>query len=370
MSQTVKKYIYEIIDFERSKTNSSNFTKSFISEHKGEIPVYGASLVGDEVSYGYVQDNLEGIKYFDDCLTWNIDGSTGIFYRKGRFSLSEKVIPLIPFDEVKDTIDLRYLKYAIMFSKEFSTFGFSNKAGKGKLKNIAISIPVKVDGTFDLNRQKELALKYQAVEMKRKELLDKISYLNSSKIVFDADDTVYSEVSITDLFVPKNGNGSYTKEWCQAHSGNIPLYSGNTFGAFAFIDVADYEGEYITWAKDGLAGFMLYHNGKFSLTGHRGILLPTEKCRDIDLLYIKYLLEPIFRANIKGRLGINGKNEYTTLNATMIKKIPQKLKIPIKPDGCYDIEKQRELSQKYAKVESIKRDIYQQIVDLTSITVL
>lgn len=109
---------------------------------------------------------------------------------------------------------------------------------------------------------------------------------------------------------------------------------------------------------------------KDSLTGHRGILIPTEKCKNIDLLYIKYILEPIFRASIKGRLGINGKNEYTTLNATMIKKIPQKLKIPIKADGIFDIEKQRELAQKYAVIDSIKDDVYKKIIQLTDMTVV
>ena len=179
----------------------------------------------------------------------------------------------------------------------------------------------------------------------------------------------YTEVSITDLFTPKNGKGLYTKEWCQNHTGNIPLYSGNTVGSFDYIDTADYSGEYITWAKDGLAGYMLYHNEKFSLTGHRGILIPTDNCINIDLKYMKYVIEPIFRSNIKGRIGVNGKNEYTTLNSTMIKQIKEKIKIPIKSDGSYDLKKQQELANKYATIETIKKDLYQQIQTLTSIII-
>lgn len=84
----------EIIDF-NVKTNSSKFTKTFVQENKGDIPVYSASKDYNLVGYGYVKDNLEGVQYFNDCLTWNIDGSIGkVHYRKGRFSLSEKVIPL------------------------------------------------------------------------------------------------------------------------------------------------------------------------------------------------------------------------------------------------------------------------------------
>lgn len=180
----------------------------------------------------------------------------------------------------------------------------------------------------------------------------------------------YKDVLITDLFVPQNGNSMYTKEWCQTHQGTIPLYSGNTFGAFDHIDVFDYDGEYITWSKDGLAGYTMYHNGKFSLTGHRGILIPKGDHRNIDAQYVRLMIEPIFRKNIKGRLGINGKNEYTTLNSTMIKAITEKIQIPIKPDGTYDLEKQQNLAQKYATIESIKENIQKQIDTLTTITIV
>ena len=49
---------------------------------------------------------------------------------------------------------------------------------------------------------------------------------------------------------------------------------------------AKYEGEYLTWSKDGLAGYLMYHNEKFSITNHRGILIPIKECIDIDLKYI------------------------------------------------------------------------------------
>ena len=66
------------------KTNNSKFTKVFVEKNRGHIPVYGASKNEKTVDYGYIKDNLEGIKYFRDCLTWNIDGSIGkVFLRQG-----------------------------------------------------------------------------------------------------------------------------------------------------------------------------------------------------------------------------------------------------------------------------------------------
>ena len=76
MPKIVERRLEEIIDFDLSKTNGSTFTKTFIDLNKGDVPVYGASLLEDEVSYGFVADNLEDVKYFDN------------FFRKRKVSLS------------------------------------------------------------------------------------------------------------------------------------------------------------------------------------------------------------------------------------------------------------------------------------------
>lgn len=371
MSETVKKAIAEIIDFTKSKTNSSKFTKTFIQEHKGTVPVYGASLIEDEVGYGYVADNLPNVRYFDDCLTWNIDGSTGIFFRKGHFSLSEKVIPLIVFEEIADQIDVLFLKYSIMFSKEFKEFGFSNKAGKGKLGEIEINIHILPNGEYDLETQKELAKQYQDIERQKNILLGKIEELKKSKIVVDYDKSIcYKEVPITKLFTPKGGDMKLSKPYCQEHSGEYPVYSGSTTREmFGSIDNFKYDGEYLTWVIDGLAGYVMRLNGKFSITCHRGILVPTDECKNIDLLYVKYILEPIFRKRARGRIGINGKNEYTALKPTHIVNYNDAISIPVDENGEYDLAKQQELAQKYATIETIKQNLQAQVKSLTNIVV-
>jgi hypothetical protein len=181
LNKTLALKIKDIFDLS-IKTNSSSFTKSFIEKNKGSIPVYSASKFPESVDYGYVENNLKNVKYFEDCLTWNIDGSVGkVHYRKGRFSLSEKVIPLILKDKFKIDLDIPFLKYTI--EKEFSkhSFGFDNKAGKGKIQEIEIQIPVNSKGKFDLAAQKEIANKYQKIEDIKaliKTELDKLSQAN------------------------------------------------------------------------------------------------------------------------------------------------------------------------------------------------
>lgn len=60
------------------------------------------------------------------------------------------------FDKYKDIIGLNYLRYAIIRSKQFTEFNFSNKAGKGKLKQITIDTPIDCSGKIDIDKQKEI----------------------------------------------------------------------------------------------------------------------------------------------------------------------------------------------------------------------
>ncbi|MBU1130974.1 N-6 DNA methylase [Patescibacteria group bacterium] len=172
----------KIIDFSKN-TNSSKFTKAFIDQRKGNIPVYSASDNPDFVNYGHVQDNLPNVKYFEDCMTWNIDGSVGkVFIRNGKFSLSEKVIPLVLFSEYEIKLDKIFLKYEIEKKAKKQEFGFTNKAGKSRLKNIIIQIPIDMEGNFEIEKQKEIAQKYEKVEELKKELTEKLDILTNYKI--------------------------------------------------------------------------------------------------------------------------------------------------------------------------------------------
>lgn len=369
MSEIIyKTFILEdIIDFDKCKTNSSSFTKTFINSNKGEIPVYGASKEIDEVGYGYVKDNLKGVKYFENCLTWNIDGSIAVFYRKNRFSLSEKVIPLILKDSLKSSINLDYLRIMIQQSAEIKSFHFSNKAGKSKLKKIKIQIPVNQNNKIDIETQISFVEKYIKIEEKINLLNQKKAFLED--VIIDdnlLENSKYKEVLISEIFSPENGCGTYTKTFCKNNTGNYPVYSGSSIDIFSNINTYDYDGEYLTWVKDGLAGYLMYHNEKFSITNHRGILLPKVDMLNLDLKYLKYIIEPIFRNECKGRVGHDGQNEYTTLNQTMINNIKTKIKIPIDKNGCYDLNKQKEIANKYRKIEEIKRNISTQIDMLCS----
>ena len=154
----------------------------------------------------------------------------------------------------------------------------------------------------------------------------------------------FIEVPIIQVFDIVRGDGKYTRSYVHEHTGEYPLFSGNTFGPFAQIDSYDYNVPALTWAIDGLAGYMMIHRTPFSATNHRGILLLKDE--KIDLEYAKYTLEPIFRELKKGRQGDNGENEYTSLPPLMIQSV--KFVVPVDRNGEPWLEKQIEIAASYA----------------------
>lgn len=153
--------VSELFDLDQS-TNSSWFTKRYVNQHPGDIPVFSASADDGLVGYGHIADNLPMVKYFNDILTWNIDGSVGkAIFREGRFSLSEKVIPLIPKSEWLGKIDLQYIKYELEKRAAERGFGYTNKAGKTRISDIEIPIPLDKSGNANLDIQTAIANKYK-----------------------------------------------------------------------------------------------------------------------------------------------------------------------------------------------------------------
>ena len=108
----------------------------------------------------------------------------------------------------------------------------------------------------------------------------------------------------------------------------------------------------------------MHNRGKFSITNHRGILLPITDLSNIDLDYIIYVLEPIFRNHIKGRLAKGEKNEYTTLSKEMINDIKETIPVPISDNGDYDLKAQQEISKKIKSISNLKNEVIRKLDEL------
>lgn len=79
----------------------------------------------------------------------------------------------------------------------------------------------------------------------------------------------------------------------------------------------------------------------------------------LNPFFLRYLIEPIFRSNVKGRLAENGKNEYTKLYQNMIENI--KIPLPMDKKGNIDLDKQNEIIFKYDTLMKIKKNLNEQL---------
>lgn len=358
----IEKSICELFE---SVNGNSKYTKTFCSEHIGEYTVYTGTTIG-------IFAKVDSADFTEPNLTFTTDGEkagTIELITDNGYCIGGHRTILKP---IVANINLLYFKFVLQ-----PIFYANVKRGDvpslhfNRIKNLKVQVPVLSDGTLDYELQKSLALKYQDLDNKKRILLDKIEKLKRSEIVLSNDELFkYKMLSLNEMFKFERGR-IISKTYILENSGDYPVYSTQK-GVYGHINTYMKTGEFLLWNTDGLAGYIKKTSGSFSYTNIVGIMIPNKKVdfSMISLDYIKCYLEPIFRSNRKGRMGINGKNEYTKLNSTMIKKLNIQIPIPIKDNGEFDLGKQEEMAQKYDTISSIKTDIYKQVKELIQINVI
>lgn len=365
---------YKVTDILVPHQGNAIYTKKAVVSNgwEGDIPVISSDTSNNGILC-YISKNYVPDKDYVDypCITWTVDGQAG--------TLTARYIPFVPNNHcgyLTPLIDGLYLEYLVLaMQPQFyrcAKNSSNKKVGNNQIEKLEVKIPVDSHGNPDIDEQRRLSDVYKNINFHKAKLLSNVEKLRELSIRLPKNEECnWKDVLPIQLFNPKGGNMSYSKTWAKAHSGKFPLYSGTTSGSYELVNVADYDGEYLSWCIDGLAGYMMYHNEAFSITCHRGVLEPKDDVdvSNIDLKYIKYVLEPIFRKRKKGREGDLGKNEYTSLKPIAIKKMVDTIPIPVKDDGSFDLEKQKELATKYEQIEIIKKELMDKINELTSIVV-
>ncbi|MEG1925859.1 MAG: N-6 DNA methylase [Ruthenibacterium sp.] len=329
----------------------SKYTRKYGDMHKGEYPVYSASS-STPLTF------LDTFDYDGEYLSWSTNGFAGtVRVLSGRFSINGDRGLLIP--KITD-IDIQYLR--CILEPVFRQLAKGRKGDNGEdeftklypsmISDVSIPLPMNMDGSISVEEQRNIASRYDFIEKLKVEIAEKHKQIRTIGVGLDYSSYSMAYRPITELFTIERGSGKYTKTYTKQHLGDYPLYSGNTFGEFARIDNCDYDVPCLTWAIDGLAGYMMVHSVPFSATNHRGILIP--KTVEIDLNYMKFALEPLFRQAKKGRVGDNGENEYTSLPPFMLKGI--EVGIPVDESGKISIGLQREIAASYLSIEQYRAE--------------
>jgi type I restriction-modification system DNA methylase subunit len=158
---------------------------------------------------------------------------------------------------------------------------------------------------------------------------------------------------LKDLFDIDRGLSKYTKKYGNINKGDFPVYSASNNAPLTFVNTFDYNGEFLTWATNGFAGYVMLIDGKFSINADRGLLRP--KYENINLQYIKSILEPKLRALAKGRKGEKGEDEFTKVYPSMIENV--EIELFVDKNGKFDMEKQKEIAEKYEYIVELNDKI-------------
>jgi hypothetical protein len=86
------------------------------------------------------------------------------------------------FPKYENNLSKIFLKYSIENAALKENFGFTNKAGKSKLGNLSIAIPILKNNEFDLQTQEEIANNYQKIEDIKQMLLTEFEKIENIKI--------------------------------------------------------------------------------------------------------------------------------------------------------------------------------------------
>lgn len=353
--------------------NGERVRKQDIQKAQGEIPFYSSSKFEGEVM-GYVSDKIKNIvsnakKFNGKFLTVNADGSVGkVFIREGEFYLND-VVNIIKILNKK--ILYEYLLYELQNKIDILGYGsWDKKLYKTELKQeLSVEIPIDENGEFDVLKQREIAEKYRKIEQiknKLKEDFEKIEDMKidinskyETKTIYVTDDKNRAEEGI---FEAEKGNAKYTKKYMHDHKGEFPVYSSQTsdLGEIGSIDTFDYDEECFTWTTDGTyVGTVFYRNGKFSITTHCGILRVKPQYKDkVNFEYLNFILNQTL-PNYKLGEGSNKR-----LGTERMKEV--QIEIPIDENGEFDTEKQKEIADKFKKIEEIKtklKDNYEKMIN-------
>lgn len=326
--------------------------KQDIVKARGTIPVYSGSKYKEE-AIGFVSDDIKKIvskaKKFDGkFLTVNANGSVGkVFLREGKFYLHDDVNLVKILD---NNILYEYLLYELQNKINFLGYGnWVKKLYKSELmEEISVDIPIDKNGNFNIHKQTEIADKYRKIEQIKEKLKEDYEKIDNFKVDVSSKYETKS-VPITELFDLKKGNAKYTKKYVDSHKGEYPIYSANTKnkGLLGHINSFDYDMECIQITTNGVyAGTVFYRKKhKFSINGDAKLLV--KKSKDWDYEYLFYELSHVF-----AEAGFNWQNKVSD------KKLGElSFNIPIKENGDFDLTKQKEIAEKYQKIEQIKEKL-------------
>ena len=328
----------------------NGLTEDFIRRNPGNIPVYGGGMYEEPI--GYIADNIAGVKYFENCLAWNREGSVGyVFYHQTKFSTNDHQRPLILKDDYKQSLDYDYLRIVLEQLLLSQGFAWSKTASKEKVMEMSIDIPMNEENQIDLETQKDIVKRHSRISLTKKVLKSYLEKL-SKAIVQISSDYSYKTLYLSDsIFKLSIGKRILKKDIVKE---GIPVYSANPNSIFGYVNksnLSNFDEDSIIWGIDGIFDFgYIPNNVCFATTDHCGRI--QIKNNNILPEFVYYQLR-----EARNTYGFN-----RVYRASLNNILTVSVNIPInKSTGEYDVEAQKILLDKYKRIETIRTTLIDSI---------
>jgi len=342
---------------------NSKLTKTFIEDNKGDFPVFSWETK-NWWAYWYInfykleEEILIWTTYWD---AWNLK------IVNWKFNIWRNASGLRIKDEFKNKVYFQYVKYLceIYFKLNAQWWKWElRKLPQQRVKDIFIKLPINENWEFDFEKQKEIALKYEKLE----KLKDRIRIMKEDieeVWVKLTEIWKWKEVFISEIFDLNRWKSIYTRKYWDLNKWDFPVYSAGK-EQLTSINTYDFDWKYLTWATNGFAWYLKKINWKFSINADRWICIP--KTDKIDIDFIRFSIQTDLRNLTKWRVWDKWKNEFTKLSPDKIKENII-IKIPVKENWEFDLEKQKEIALKYEKIEKIQKTLVEELEYLEKVKV-
>jgi len=131
--------------------------------------------------FGYISETDVLADFDQESLTWGVDG---VF----DWSLIRRNRPFHPTDHcgvlriLDDSIDAEFLYHTLRADRHKHGFDRALRANLKYVSGVLVSIPVDVDGRFDLDAQRQIADKYREINEKQARVRDLLERVSGSQV--------------------------------------------------------------------------------------------------------------------------------------------------------------------------------------------
>ncbi len=307
--------------------------------------------------------------FSNNFVLWGIDGDF-------EFNNIAKEIKFVTTDHCgairikEDEILPAFLMLQLEKSKHKYGFDRGLRASLKNMKNVSIDVPFNDEGIIDVEKQKNIISKYEYTYELREKIsafrntlkslnISLTSLFINSQITYLKIDDIFDSPPTNSGLKKKDVSLEYSKKYC------IPVYSAtmNEDAVFGWVSEDSKWKKYeniLTWNKDGSSGFVFYRKGKFA-PYEKVKLLKTKKEFTEELSY-EYFKHVIQNKLFEEGYGFN-------IKCSMDKVLKLTIPIPLKQNGQYDLDKQNELAKIYSQIDTIRKNILEELDKIFSINI-